>query len=147
LFEELAGKGFEPTAAAVLLLEGLVQLKREGIEVENISSEMVEELLKAVQGGALTKEVQLEALASWAKQPSKSLEEVIAGLGLKKAGKGEAEEIIRKLVEKNRKMLEEKGEFAVKALMGEAMRELKGKASGKEVNELLEKEIKKVQGK
>jgi glutamyl-tRNA(Gln) amidotransferase subunit E len=144
-FEELVEKkGFDPTNTAALLLEGLVQLKRDGVKIEVISNEMIEGVLRAVKEGRITKDVQLNVLKSWAESPGKELNEIISALGLAKAEKSEIERIIKEIIEKNKSLVEEKGLHAVKALMGEAMRELRGKASGKEINEMLLKEVRKM---
>ena len=64
--------------------------------------------------------------------------------GLGKPSKGEAEKVIAELVKKNGKMILEQGERALGPLMGDAMKELKGKVPGKEISEILKREIKKL---
>lgn len=57
---------------------------------------------------------------------------------------GDVEDIIKKVVAENRKTIEEKGMRAVAPLMGVCMKELRGKADGKLVNDILTAEIKKL---
>jgi len=51
---------------------------------------------------------------------------------------------VKEIVRKNMVLVKEKGMQSASALMGDAMKELKGKASGQEINALLKKEIEKV---
>lgn len=143
-FESLIGKGINATAAATLLLETAIQLKRQGVEVSN---EMIGKVLVAEKKGKITKDVFVDLLKQWGQSPGKGLEEIVAGASVGKAGKGEVDSVVEKIVEKNLKLVEEKGMHAVGALMGEAMKELKGKASGQEISAVLGKEIAKRTGK
>jgi glutamyl-tRNA(Gln) amidotransferase subunit E len=56
---------------------------------------------------------------------------------------GDVEDIIKRIVAENRKTIEEKGMRAVAPLMGVCMKELRGKADGKLINDILTAEIKK----
>ena len=140
-FEELLKKGINATTAASLLLEGLTQLRREG--VEGISDEMVEELLLAEKNGKITKGILLDVLRLWCKSQGKSIEEILKELNVERVGSGEVEKLIAELVRKNSNLVEEKGEHAAGALMGDAMRLLKGKADGSTVSRILKEELAK----
>ncbi|MFH1235145.1 MAG: Glu-tRNA(Gln) amidotransferase subunit GatE [Candidatus Diapherotrites archaeon] len=138
-FESLLAKGFNATTAAAFLLEGLKTIEREGVEVEAIANEKIEALLNAEKKGKISKDVLLDAARETAK--GIPVEKAIEGIAGKKAGAGEAEKIIEKILDGNEKLVHEKGKLAMNALMGDAMKELKGRASGKEIMELLEKGI------
>ncbi len=138
LFEKLLAEGVNATTAATLLLETSVQLRREGFAV---SDGMVEELLLAEKKGTLTKDVFTDVLRQWSKNPERELKQIVAEMKIGKAGKGEVESVIKKIVKENSKLIEEKGMHAMSALMGETMKELKGKASGQEISAILRKEI------
>ena len=51
----------------------------------------------------------------------------------------ELNEILDKIIRNNMELVKERGEHAVVTLMGIAMKEVRGKASGKMVNDLLHK--------
>ncbi len=146
-FGELVHKGFESTTTAVLLLEDVTKLKREGIEVDNLSHEIIERVLVAHKDGSLVKESMLGVLRAWAKKPTLPYEEIAAQMNLSKASDKEAEAIVRKVVEENEAIIKEKGGQSFKALMGDAMREARGKVPGTLVSELLKKEIEARAGK
>ncbi len=146
-YESLLEKGIDATSAAALLLEGVVQLRRNGIEVEKITNEMIEKVLLALKNKKITKELLLGLLAEWSKAPEKGMDEIIAGLKVEKLAEGEIENEIKGILESNGKLIGEKGENAFSALMGEAMQKLKGKASGAEISAILRNELQKMLGK
>jgi glutamyl-tRNA(Gln) amidotransferase subunit E len=143
-FEELVSKGIDATTTAWLLLEGLVQLRRNKVETEKISDEMIESVLSALKRNDFSKEILLKVLEAWSKQPEKKLPEIVASLGISRASEEETRLIIKKIVEKNLDLVKQKKLGAISALMGDAMKELRGKASGEQVNKLLKEEIEKV---
>jgi len=55
--------------------------------------------------------------------------------------KAELDEILDKIIQNNMDLVKERGEHAVVTLMGIAMKEVRGKASGKMVNDLLRKKV------
>ncbi|MDP6670988.1 MAG: Glu-tRNA(Gln) amidotransferase subunit GatE [archaeon] len=139
-FENLIEKGINATTAAFLLLETAVQLKRQGIIISN---EMIGEVLAAEKNGKITKDVFIDLLKQWGQNPEKKLEEIAAGTSVDNVNDTEINAVVEKIVEKNLKLVEEKGMRAIGALMGEAMKELKGRVSGKEISAVLSKEIAK----
>ncbi|MBN2067072.1 MAG: Glu-tRNA(Gln) amidotransferase subunit GatE [Candidatus Diapherotrites archaeon] len=140
-FEHLLKKGVSATTAATLLLEGVKQLSREG--ATGIRNEMVEEILLAEKKGEITKDVLVNALREWSKQPEKSLAEVLKELKVEKVEEGTVEKVIAGIVEKNSKLVKEKGMHALGALMGDAMKELRGKVDGGTISKLLKQELEK----
>ncbi len=138
-FEQLLEKGINATTAATLLLEGLTQLRREGIT--EISNEMIGKILLAEKEKKITKDILLDALRAWAKQPEKELEEILGELKMVKVAAGDVRKIIAGIIEKNRQLVEEKGEHAIGALMGEVMAHLRGKADGGEISRILKEEL------
>ena len=142
-FEELIGRGHSPTTAAVLLLEGLVQLRRENIETWKISYEMIEDVLNAEKKGIITKDIFLNVLREWVKDTGKDIGEVIGGMQAGKVEDSELRKVVREIVEKNKELVKAKGDYAAGALMGETMKVMKGKADGKTVSKMLKEEIAK----
>ena len=57
---------------------------------------------------------------------------------------GELDEILDKIIQNNMDLVKERGEYAVVTLMGIAMKEVRGKASGQTVNDSLRKKISKL---
>ena len=59
-------------------------------------------------------------------------------------GEDELNEILDKIIQNNMALVKERGENAVVTLMGIVMKEVRGKASGKIVNDLLRKKIQNI---
>ncbi len=142
-FEELLKKQYNAVLAATMLLENLTQLKRENFNIENVSKEKIEEILKAEKGKKISKDNVLEILRKICENPEKSLDEIIQPVSSSKASSGEIEKIIASVVEKNSEMVKQKGMAAFSALMGDSMKELKGKAGGEQISAILKSEIQK----
>jgi len=142
-FERKVKEGMDAKRLAVFLLEGLVEARRNGAIMENLNEEILEEFIEAVHKGRITKEVQLELLIEKSKNLAEPLENLLNKIGATGAEKGEVEKVVKKVIEANSGLVKAKGMGALGALMGDVMKELKGKASGKEISEALRKELSK----
>lgn len=140
-FESLVKKGYNATTCAVLLLETLTQLRRENVNTECITNKMIEELLLAGKKAKVQRQAFHSILSAWAKNPFTTLEKIIEQGGSAKVDDKAVQETVQKVIERNSALVKEKGLGALSALMGEAMKELQGKASGKEVAELLKQAL------
>jgi glutamyl-tRNA(Gln) amidotransferase subunit E len=72
---------------------------------------------------------------------SETVSEAIQNTGITSMAENELDEILDKIIQNNRELIKERGENALVTLMGIAMKEVRGKASGKMVNALLRKKI------
>ncbi|MFH1588234.1 MAG: Glu-tRNA(Gln) amidotransferase subunit GatE [Candidatus Diapherotrites archaeon] len=140
-FEELIGKGFNATLVATILLDELPSLKRNGYPIELLSNESIELVFNALNEKKLTRESVPKMLGELSKNPFNSLNELNESAGVSMTSKEEGKKIIEEIVQKNKPLIKEKGIHAFSALMGEAMKELKGKMDGKEISELIKKEM------
>ena len=140
-FEELAEKGFDATSTAVLLLEGLTKISREGAETEKLTEQHIEEALQLLKQKKLTKETVLEFLKLRSKNLTIPAASLMEKLGTTIFSETELRKTITQIVQKNSALIKEKGERAFAALMGETMKELKGKADGSTVSKILRQEI------
>jgi len=144
-FEKKVKEKFDAKRLAVFLLEGLVEARRKGALIENLNEEILEEFIKAVHEGKITKEIQMELIIEKSKNPGVPLELLLEKLGVTSVGKEEVEKIIKEIIQRNSRIVKEQGMRAIGPLMGDAMKALKGKASGKEISEALRKELLKKQ--
>jgi glutamyl-tRNA(Gln) amidotransferase subunit E len=142
-YEELLKKKSDPTTAAVLLLDSLKQLERAGLDLNLISNEMIETVLEGRQKGKITQDILLDVLRAWAQKPREPFEDIITGIGAGATSDSEALGIVQKIVSDNKELVKEKGDRAVQALMGDVMKQLKGKIDGKKATQLLKQEIQK----
>lgn len=146
-FERKVKKGLDAKRLAVFLLEGIVEARRDGAIIENLTENILEEFIEAVHKGKITKEIQLELLIEKSQNPATSLTQLLEKISGGSAEKGEIEKIVKEIIQKNEKLVKEQGMRAVGPLMGDAMKQLKGKVSGKEISNLLSREIQKISGK
>ncbi|MBU2100142.1 Glu-tRNA(Gln) amidotransferase subunit GatE [Candidatus Micrarchaeota archaeon] len=143
-YEKMMEKRFNPTTTAVLLLEGLTTLKRQGTKIENISEEMIEKVLDAVRKKNLIKDNQLKVLELWAEEKDKPFEAILAEVQETGFSEEKLKEIIKEVIKNNNAIINTQGANVFSALMGNVMIEIKGKASGKDASRILKEELKKI---
>ncbi len=134
LFEKMAKSiAIEPTIIANTLTNVLNNLN---LEIE-LGEKHFADLFIALKAGKFSKEAIQQILGFWATNPNENIESVISKLGFEKISRAELEKIIRNIVLKNKKLIEERGESAISGLMGDVMKEVRGRADGKLVMKLL----------
>jgi glutamyl-tRNA(Gln) amidotransferase subunit E len=138
-FEYGVGSGLEPTFVASLLTSGLTQLKRkEAVPVENLTDSEFRKLFDYLKKRRLPRERVLELLRELATRPDTPLADLLREEGLSER---DLTRIIRRVVSRNRGALRKPR--PEKILMGDVMKEVRGKASGQLVMRLLLREIRK----
>ncbi|MDO8055297.1 MAG: GatB/YqeY domain-containing protein, partial [Candidatus Hermodarchaeota archaeon] len=138
LFEEIAQKHSDLAVTIAATLETLwTNLEREGVAVDDIPEAQVVLLFTRLAEGRFAKEA-LENLLTWLGQhPASTVDEGLEALGLTTITRDELRTIVENLVAKNASMIKERGERAIGPLMGLVMKEVRGRADGKIVNDLL----------
>ena len=141
LFERAVDQGVDPTLAASSLEATVTELRRDGVPVEQLTDDHLEETLELVATGELAKEGVPELLSALATDPSLSASEAAEQEGLGSAGREEIREAVQGVIERNAEQVSEEGMGAFSALMGECMGALRGKADGDVVSDVLREEI------
>ncbi len=136
-FEKFS-KIYEPKLVARTFTVILTSLRREGFGIENLDYKHFEKIFELVSKNMLAKEGIETVLKELCKNPKKSVEEIIKTRGLKPVSENEIEKIIDEILKKYPELAEMK-KFS--AIMGEAMRVLRGKADGKIVAEIIKRKI------
>ncbi|MGQ9788839.1 MAG: Glu-tRNA(Gln) amidotransferase subunit GatE [Candidatus Hadarchaeaceae archaeon] len=143
LFEELVkDTGVEPTLVAATLEGTLISLRREGVKVEGITGETFHEMFRLVAGGSLAKEAIPDVLRFVSQ--GLSVLDAVKKLGLSRLSNSELEMLVAEVVAKNKRLVQERGIGAADPLMGVLMAEVRGRADGKAVYDLLVREIEKL---
>jgi len=130
-----------PTFVATFLTETCKSLEREGIAVHTVPDGKMETMFSLIENGSIAKEA-LSDLLKW--QVSHLNEEPEAGvqsLGLRMMTENELRPIVDRIMEKNRKLLDEKGQAAFSSIMGAVMSEVRGRADPKLVTEIVKKRL------
>jgi len=145
LFEEVVKEtSVQPSYVAATLTETLVNLSRLGLKVESLPNTTLKEVFRLVDEGKISKEGVPAVLEKILRGEAKSPKEAAEKLGLTPISEEEVKRKVVELVERNRHLIKSKGQGAFSALMGELMRDLRGRVDGKKLSLLLQEEVKRV---
>jgi hypothetical protein len=97
-FEELAKASGNPTLVARTMLGTLTELRRDGVQTENITEHELNDVFRLVNEGKIAKEAIPSVLKETALQPEKGVQDAIRRLGLGGVGEEEARKIIGDIV-------------------------------------------------
>jgi glutamyl-tRNA(Gln) amidotransferase subunit E len=140
LFEQIVQAGGDRKTAAFVLAVGLKDLKtREKVPIEQITDGHLLKLFTALGSAPVAKEALLQLLKQIAEKPDADIGNLVEGI----KGGGVSEEEMRAQI--SRIVSENKG-LSFGALMGIVMQQLRGKADGKLVAQLITEELKKSGG-
>ncbi len=142
LFEGLAGQlSLGPSIVASMLVDLPVRLAREGVPERGLQGNTIAEVLSAIDSGKVAKEAAPDILRAVGIGEAGTVSEAITLLGLGSIGEERLSEIIDSVLEKERTLVDEKGEGAFSPLMGEVMAQVRGRADGHLVSRLLRQKL------
>lgn len=140
-FERLSQElRIEPSVIAATLVETPVRLAREGVPEDALPLPVLTEILRAVDAGKVAKEVIPEVLRI-AGQKEVSVSDAIVDLGIRVADDSEIGAVVDSIIAGHTGLIEERGEGAFSALMGEAMGLLRGRADGAKIGKILREKL------
>jgi len=140
LFARLAGR-FDPKMVSSTLLSTLKEIEREGLGTENITESHLDNLFKMVLRKRIAKEAIPDILREIARNPGRSVSDIVRKIGVSTLTTGELEKIVQRILTKKPDLLTHPRRE--KILMGLVMREVRGKIDGKTVIDALRKELRK----
>ena len=147
LFEKISSKTqINPTFVASILCSSITNLERNGLNSKLLTNEEIEKTFEYLQNGKITKESIEIIFENIMAGKSNSLDEAIKNTSIETLDEAKLEEIIEKITNENKGIIENQKERAIGPLMGIAMKNLRGKASGEMINKLLLKNIRKILG-
>ncbi len=146
LFESLIETyGKDETVNSTLIARTLVgivpEVRRNGVDTENLTDEHFIGLFVAISNQEIAKEAIHDLLTALAKEPELSVSEAISKLGLSAFDPEEVEKFIKKTVKEREDFIKEKGPAALGPLMGIVMKEYRGTVDGKILSQMLKKEL------
>jgi glutamyl-tRNA(Gln) amidotransferase subunit E len=133
--------GVSATTVAVFLTETLKSLKRDGVQVENVSDEQTKDIFRSIGSGELTKEAVSEVFSWLAKNEGKGVRDAAEALGLKILSKAELEQLVNRVIAENKQSVDKLGKGAFGLVMGLVMKEARGKASPEAVSTLIKEKL------
>ncbi|MEK0365337.1 MAG: Glu-tRNA(Gln) amidotransferase subunit GatE [Nitrosopumilus sp.] len=144
LFEKIVERTkVNPTFVASILCSSITKLERNGLNSKLLKNEDIVKSFQLLEVGKITKESIEMIFENIMDAKSQTIEEAMKNASIVAVNESDLEKIIEEIVEKNQEIVKNQKERAVGPLMGIAMMELRGKASGELVNKLLLKNIKK----
>ncbi|MEK0370609.1 MAG: Glu-tRNA(Gln) amidotransferase subunit GatE [Nitrosopumilus sp.] len=144
LFEKIVERTkVNPTFVASILCSSITKLERNGLNSKLLKNEDIVKSFQLLEVGKITKESIEMIFENIMDAKSQTIEEAMKNVSIVAVNESDLEKIIEEIVEKNQEIVKNQKERAVGPLMGIAMTELRGKASGELVNKLLLKNIKK----
>ncbi len=145
LFEQIVKEtGVSPTLIAVTLENTVISLYRDQVPTENLNDNHFLEIFQSIAKKAISSEAIPAILTFFANHPKSNIETAIESIGIGMATRNEIDDIVKKIVAEREDFVRAQGERSIGGLMGIAMQELRGKADGKKVKELLTTEIQKL---
>ncbi|MHA7646423.1 Glu-tRNA(Gln) amidotransferase subunit GatE [Nitrosopumilus sp. S4] len=144
LFEKIVDKiKINSTFVASILCSTITNLERSGLNSNLLQNDDIVKIFEMLENGKIAKESIEIIFENIMAGKSKTIEEAMKNTSIEAVNEADLEKIIENIVEKNQEIIKNQKERAIGPLMGIAMKELRGKASGEIINNLLLKNIKK----
>lgn len=145
VFEEiLSDVDVNPTPVASLLAYDLREIKREGYNINILTTQHFKDLFQLLADGKIAKDSVTKLATAIIESPEEDVTTIAESNNLTLLSEDEVCEIIANIVAKNENMVKERQMGAMGPLMGMSMKELKGKADGSLVNKIVKEEIQKL---
>jgi len=144
LFEKIVERTkVNPTFVASILCSSITKLERGGLDSKLLKNEEIVKSFQLLDAEKIAKESIEMIFENIMDAKSQTIKEAIKNVSIEAVNESDLEKIIEEIVEKNQEIVKNQKERSVGPLMGIAMKELRGNASGEMINKLLLKNIKK----
>ena len=132
-----------PTFVASILCSSIINLERNGLDSNLLKNEEIFKSFQLLKKGKIAKESIEILFEDIMAGKSKTTEEAMKNTSIQSINEDELKRIVENIIAKNERIVENQKERSIGPLMGIVMKELRGKASGETINNLLLKGIKK----
>ena len=145
LFEDICSKNsVSPNFVASILCSTITNLQRKGLEQKLLKNEMILQSFNMLAKNEITKESLEIIFENIMNGKSNSVQEAIQNSNIATMSDDEISNKIDEIINDNKEMIEKQGQRAIGPLMGTAMKDLRGKASGEKINKLLIEKIENI---
>jgi len=144
VFEKICSEKQSPNFVASVLCSTITNLERQGLDSSLLNDEKIRHVFDLLEQGRINKEsinIIFEQIMS---NKVDSVEQVLKNASITQLTEDELEKILDEIIQKNMEKIKEERMRALSGLMGIAMKEVRGKASGKIINEKLKEKIQKI---
>ena len=143
LFEKITDKvKVNPTFVASVLCSSITNLERNGLNPQLLSSKEILKSFELLDAGEIAKESLEIIYENIMSGKAGTVEDAIKNTSIETISQDELGQILENIVNNNKSIVENQKERAMGPLMGIAMKELRGKASGEMINAILLQKIK-----
>ena len=145
LFEKICeNKKNSANFVASILCSTITNLQRKGFDALLLKPEHITELFELLADDKIPKESLEIIFENIMSGKSDTVSDAIQSTAVTSMSEGELNAILDEIIQKNMELVKELGENAITTLMGIAMKQVRGKASGQTVNVLLRKKIQEI---
>jgi len=145
LFEKICeNKKNSPNFVASILCSTITNLQRKGFDAILLKPEYIAELFELLADDKIPKESLEIIFENIMSGKSDTVSDAIQSTAVTSMNEGELNAILDEIIQKNMELVKELGGNAITTLMGIAMKQVRGKASGQTVNVLLRKKIQEI---
>ncbi len=145
LFEKICqNEKNSPNFVASILCSSITNMERQGLDVTLLKPEHIIEAFELLASDKIPKESLEIIFENIMSGKSESVSMAMQSADVSSMDKDELNGILDVVIQSNMELVKKLGDKAITTLMGIAMKEVRGKASGKIVNDLLRKKISKL---
>jgi len=145
IFEKICeNKKNSPNFVASILCSSITNLERKGFDGTLLKPEHIIESFELLASGKIPKESLEIIFENIMSGKSGNVKTAMQSTDVSSMNEDELNGILDKIIQNNMELVKKLGENAVSTMMGIAMKEVRGKVSGKVVNDLLRKKIQNI---
>ncbi|MGD1835811.1 MAG: Glu-tRNA(Gln) amidotransferase subunit GatE [Nitrososphaeraceae archaeon] len=143
IFEKLTQltTNISSTFIASKLIEDIVSLERQGYDPKVLTDDIILDIFTKLDSNNIAKESIYLIFEKLMKKEAKNVQESIHLLGIRSLSDTELNNIIDKILNDNKSIIEEKREKALNTLMGKSMSILRGKVHGEKINSIIKQKL------
>jgi glutamyl-tRNA(Gln) amidotransferase subunit E len=138
---ERYGEKVPPSVIASILVNTIPMLRREGVPIDDVSEDALEELVKCLAEGVIAKEAIPEILTYVARNPGSTIMQAVEALGLRRPPLEELDKYIESTIRVNREKLLARPDKAFSIVMSEVMKVFRGRIDGSIVAERVKSKL------
>ena len=126
------------------MVNTIPMLRREGIPIDDVSEDALEELVKCLAEGLIAKEAIPEILTYVARNPGSTIMQAVEALGLRRPPLEELDKYIESTIRVNREKLLARPDKAFSIVMSEVMKVFRGRIDGSIVAERVKSKLREI---
>ena len=144
VFEKICSDKQSPNFVASVLCSSITSLERQGLDSNLLNDDKIRDTFALLEQGKINKEsidIIFEQIMS---QKANNVEQALKNASITQLTEGELEQVLDKIIQNNIEKIKQEKMRSLSGLMGIAMKEVRGKASGKTINQKLKEKIQKI---